>query len=181
MNKIDGDQAIFGEECMLCKQKFKNYSDMASLARFSFRESFASSFHGKNEKSGILFEKCGHKVHPSCFLQIPKNQSLECKCPVCPAKCNTILPTRIVGNKKILRQCGNALNSLFVTKFKDINFKSLVPLLYRHLIFSLGVESLTSPELFHQKKEKKANLNTDIIILLFDSMGVQKQSFFKDL
>ena len=169
------------QECLMCREKFSQQSDMAYLAKLSMDESFTTSYHGKDIKSGICLETCHHAVHSECFLAIKKNDQQEFKCPLCSAKCNIILPNRITKNRRLLRQCENILNSLFVQKYKSLDFASLLPLLFKHLIFSLGLDSITRPSLFHKTRNQRNKTNILLITLLFDYLLVMEEEGMEEL
>ena len=169
------------QECLMCREKFGHQTDMVYMAKLSMNESFATSFHGQDDKSGICLETCHHAVHCQCFLTMKKNEQLELKCPLCSARCNAVLPSRITKKSQLVRQCENILNSLFVHKYKNLDFTSLLPLFFKHLISSLGLDSLTQPHLFEKTKNQRNKTNILIVTLLFDYLIAQGKEAVEEL
>ena len=159
---------IEAQECLMCRSKFNQDTNMAYLSKLAMNETFTMLYQGQNDKSGVLLESCNHVIHPECFLTLKQNSQLQYKCPLCSTVCNMVLPCRITKNQLLLRQCENILNSLFVQKYKSLEFESILPLLFRHLIESMGLDSLTRPDQFEKSQNRKNKTNILIITLIFD-------------
>lgn len=150
------------ETCLLCHETTKKDKEMVYLAKLVKDETLANSFHGQEDKAGISIETCRHPVHSRCFMGIDKNSNMEFSCPLCSKKSNIFLPINI-SNPVTLKQCENIINALHVVKFKSLDFTSIFPLLYRHLIESYGLGSLINLVDFAKEKTRK-RANDELIL-----------------
>ena len=126
---------------------------MVYLAEVNRGRTLAASIHGENDIANTLFSTCFHTMHLKCYFGL-EGDPTNLNCPLCGKFSNCIVPAFFENKmKKLNRICYNVMISSMIKNYKLYDIESYFMLAARHLVESMGLNSLLS---FMKYKEEKS-------------------------